>query len=339
MQTIVNNVNITGLSAAIPDNKISIKNHCKQMNLKLDNNIIRASNMLGVKSNYISSKNQTTADLCYVAANKLLNEINWDTSSVDILIFVSQTPDYLMPSTSCILQDKLKLKKTTAVFDINLGCSGYVYGLWVCSSILENSNAKRALLLVGDTISKTVGNRDISNKILFGDAGTATALEYTKKKNPIFFSLGTDGSGEKDLYIPNSGFRQNIKNKFLIMNGSNVFSFVFKEIPKSIKELLIWSKFKIKDIDYFVFHQANRFMLKKVFDKIEIPYEKTLIKMEQFGNTSSATIPLTIVAENKKILMRKKNRFLLSGFGAGFSWASACLELNQIKILDLIKIK
>ena len=187
MQTIVNNVNITGLSAAIPDNKISIKNHCKQMNLKLDNNIIRASNMLGVKSNYISSKNQTTADLCYVAANKLLNEINWDTSSVDILIFVSQTPDYLMPSTSCILQDKLKLKKTTAVFDINLGCSGYVYGLWVCSSILENSNAKRALLLVGDTISKTVGNRDISNKILFGDAGTATALEYTKKKTQFFF--------------------------------------------------------------------------------------------------------------------------------------------------------
>jgi len=339
MRSIINNVSIAGISASVPDNRMFIKDHCKDTNVKIDNNINRTSNMLGVKSNYITSKNQTTSDLCYFSAKKLLSEINWDLSTIDILIFISQTPDYLMPSTSCLLQEKLKLKKTTAVFDVNLGCSGYVYGLWICSSILQNSGAKRAILLVGDTISKTVGKNDISNKILFGDAGTATALEYSKKKEPIYFQLGTDGSGGKDLYIPNSGFKKTDDQESLIMNGSKVFSFVFKEIPKSINELLSWSNFKVKDINYFVFHQANKFMLKKVFEKLNIPNEKTLIKMEEFGNTSSATIPLTIVAENKKIIKNKKKRFLLSGFGAGLSWASACLELNETKILNLIKIK
>ena len=339
MRDIINNVSVAGISASVPNNRISYKEHCKKINLKIDNNIVRTTKMLGVKSNYITSENETTSDLCYFAAKKLLNEIKWDSSTIDILIFVSQTPDYLMPSTSCLLQEKLKLKKTTAVFDINLGCSGYVYGLWICSSILKNSGAKRALLLVGDTISKTIGKKDISNKILFGDAGSTTALEYSKKKNPIFFQLGTDGSGGKDLYIPNSGFKRSTNQESLIMNGSNVFSFVFREIPKSINELLNWSKLKIDDINYFVFHQANKFMLKKVFDKLNIPHEKTLIKMEEFGNTSSATIPLTIVAENKKILKKKNKRFLLSGFGAGLSWASVCLELKETKILNLIKIK
>ena len=226
MKRIVNNVSIVGMSASVPNNHLSIEDHCQKNNIKINNNILRTSDMLGVKSYYISFKNQTTSDLCYSAAKKLLNEIKWEPSSVDILIFVSQTPDYLMPSTSCLLQEKLKLKKTTAVFDINLGCSGYVYGLWICSTILETSGAKRALLLVGDTISKTVNKNDISNQILFGDAGSATALEFVKKNKQTYFLLGTDGSGGKDLHIPNSGFRKTADNNSLIIHQTRLFQLV-----------------------------------------------------------------------------------------------------------------
>ena len=200
---ISNNVKIIGIASAVPSTLININEEKKEFGKEKIERLAKSS---GLQYKHISNKNICTSDLCYSAAKKLLNELNWKKTSIDFLVFVTQTPDYVLPATACVLQQRLGLSSKTVAFDINLGCSGFVYGLWVISNFLSNNQKSRGLLLVGDTISKIASPEDISVKPLFGDAGTAVAINYKKKlKNFSCFYFGTDGSGYKYLIYNSTG--------------------------------------------------------------------------------------------------------------------------------------
>ena len=335
MNSVLKNVSIKAISVSVPKKKFTLKQIVKKG--AKNNKIINSSKMLGVKQNYTSSPNITTLDLCYDAAKDVIKNLKWKSSDVDIVVFVTQTPDYLMPSCSNIMHEKLGLKNECICYDINLGCSGYVYGLWNISSIMQDKKFKRGLLLVGDTISKTVNNKDKINKLLFGDSGSATALTNAKC-GKMHFILGSQGKGYKNLILKKSGFRDQKNNPEFFMNGKEVFYFAIKNVPKLIKSLLKFSKAKIDKMNYFIFHQANKFMLEKIADNIGIKSDKMLFSIENYGNTSSSSIPTTICHERDKILNSNNQDIIIAGFGAGFSFGAAKISLLKTKILKIKKI-
>jgi len=273
--------------------------------------------------------------------------------ALEILIFVSQSRDYPIPSTSCILQDRLKLSKKCLTLDINLGCSGYVYGLSVIASMMQCSGIKKGLLLVGDISTKHVSYRDKSAFPLFGDAGTATLIESSDDKAKIGFNLQTDGSGYDAIIIPEGGMRNHISLKsfeykkispgiyrhkiHLVLDGIKVFNFALSEVIPTINELLTSEKLTIEKIDYFILHQANLLINESLRKKLKLPKEKTPITIDKFGNTSCASIPLTIVSELNKQVRKEKLKFLLSGFGIGLSWGAVCIDLDSIICPELIE--
>lgn len=296
-----------------------------------------------------------TSDLCHAAAERLLNELGWPRDSVTHLIFVSQSPDYVLPATSCALHSRLGLGKECSAFDVNLGCSGYVYGLWLAASLLQPG--QRALLLAGDTISRTVSSQDRATLPIFGDAGSATALEKSTEAEgrEMAFSLGTDGAGYKHIIIPAGGFRNpsseltrqttvreggNARSdEHLFMNGAEVFAFTLREVPPLVERTLNLVQWSTDSVDAFVFHQANRFMLEHLAQKMEVPSDKLTIGLENCGNTSSASIPMALTTQLAPRLRTEKLKLLLAGFGVGWSWAAAAVELGPICLPDLIEVE
>ncbi len=293
-----------------------------------------------------------TSDLCAAAAERLLTELNWDRQTIDGLIFVSQTPDYVLPATACSLHGRLNLSKTCASFDINLGCSGYIYGLWLAASMISSGGCNRVLLLVGDTISRIASPFDRAVSPLFGDAGTATALERAAESNPLCFQLGTDGTGSQNLIVPAGGFRRprsiktaertpreggNIRSdEDLYMNGGEIFAFTLREIPSLILGICKDAGWRIEDVNSFLFHQANRFMLQHLAKKMKLPTHKMVIALENFGNTSSASIPLALTQCLSARLKFEKMRLVLAGFGVGYSWGAVSLICGPIAAPELI---
>lgn len=333
----IHNVIIKGVSAAVP----------KQV---IPNNNSRLEKITGISQKRISPPNVFTSDLCYEAAFKLINDLNIDSNEIGILIFISQTPDYRLPVTSAIIQNKLNLPQTTICFDIPLGCSGYTYGLYVISSLLKNSNLKYGLLLAGDTISKEVYFKDNSTFPLFGDAGTATLVELDlKQSHPMVFNLGTDGSGYNSIIIPHGGSRypisneSNLENKDengnvrrlrdLYLDGGKVFDFGTNKISNVLKDFIQSNQ---KEIDCLILHQANKLMNDRITNKVGIPIEKSLSSLNEFGNTSSATIPLTMVTKLNTLSSYKN--ILMCGFGVGLSWASVLIHQKNIHCSNLIEI-
>ena len=273
-------------------------------------------------------------------------------SSIDMLIFLSQLPDYRIPATSPNLQDRLGLSKNTACFDISLACSGYVYALSTAFAYASQNGINRVLLLVGETFSKIVSKKDRVNAPLYGDAGTATLIEKSSNSKS-FFSLYSDGSGFKSIIIEAGGSRcpSNSINTIpvekengnyrsdsqIYMDGLEVFNFTLKVVPKSINDILSFSNSEINNIDYFLFHQANKFMIDFFVKKLKINSEKVPISLDTFGNVSSPTIPLTIVSRLNKKSKNEKRQILMSGFGAGLSWGTAVLDLSECHICNLIE--
>ena len=302
----------------------------------------------GVKKRPIAINSQCTSDFVYEATLNIIRQKNIDLDQIGILVLVTQTPDYILPATSCILHNRLKLNKDTITFDINLGCSGYIYGLFIASSLLNMTNKSYALLLAGDTISKFVGKEDASTRFIFGDAGSATLLEKDCNAEPMIFSLGTDGSGWQNLIIPNGGSRNknNRKNDIkidndgnkrsdddLYMDGMEIFNFTISTIIPHIQ--LICDEYGLPDI--VVFHQANKYMLEFMRKNLKIPKDKFLYSLEDFGNTSSASIPLTLCANSNKTINSKKA--LLSGFGVGYSYGSAIVDLKETELYNILTYK
>jgi 3-oxoacyl-[acyl-carrier-protein] synthase-3 len=344
------NVKIVGLASAVPSTLIDISQ--EESNFGKEK-ILRLAKSSGLKQKYIANSSVCTSDLCLLAAKKLIKDLSWKKESIDFLIFVSQTPDYVLPATACVLQKKLGLFSKVVAFDINLGCSGFVYGLWTISNFLSN-NKGRGLLLVGDTISKIASPDDISVKPLFGDAGTATALEYNSKTNKSFFCLGTDGEGYKNLIVPAGSFR-NKSNKItkqrkirfdknirsdedLYMNGGKIFEFTLERVEPMVNKVLKMSKWDYKNIDFFIFHQANKFMIDHLVNKMDIPKNKVLYTIEKFGNTSSASIPLSITDKLQGKIDKKNLKIVMTGFGVGYSFGAVASSFGPIFLPKLLKI-
>lgn len=296
------------------------------------------------------SNDFTTSDLCLAATERLIEDLNWDKSEIDVLIFVSQTPDYILPATSCVLHGKLGLKKSCMSLDISLGCSGWVYGMSVALSLLESGSIRKALVMAGDARKHAAEEPDQ----LFGYAGTVTAVEYDpERSNPIMMELGTDGTGYDAIIRPGGGTR----NPFTVdslrledcedgrrrhtlqtrMKGMDVFAFGITTAPKSIKNLGKEFGFDYKDYDFFVFHQANRMMNETIRRKLKLPEDKVPYSMTYFGNTSSASIPVTIVTQLHNKLEGGK-KLIGCAFGVGLSWGSIAFETNDIIVSPLVEL-
>ena len=345
-----NNVLIKGISACVPAKREDNKKLTLFADQQEAAKFIEAT---GVEFRHVvKDSGICTSDLCFNAAQRLMDELNWNAEEIDCLIFVSQTPDYILPATACILQERLKLSKDCYAMDISLGCSGWVYGLSVISSLISSGLMKKGLLLSGDTTSVTKSAEDKSTYPLFGDAGTATGVEFAPGSHPMVFNFGTDGRGFEAIIIPDGGFRNFFSQKSLvaeeiepgirrtrlqsILNGPAVFTFAITKAPKSVNSLLEYFNIKKESIDYFIFHQANLFMNETIRKKLKIDEEKTPYCLREFGNTSSASIPLTMANMGSSSLKNKK--LLACAFGVGLSWASVVFESGPIHISSLIEI-
>jgi 3-oxoacyl-[acyl-carrier-protein] synthase-3 len=343
------NIKLAGIAAAVPKNEFLNKNY-DWISEKDRNLLIKTT---GVKKKRQAPLGMTSSDLCLASAEQLISDLSWDKDSIDALIFLSQSPDYYLPATSVILQHKLGLKNTTMAFDIGLGCSGYVYGLQIASSLINGEGIKRVLLLVGDVSTATCAYTDKSTFPLFGDAGTATALEYAPKSDSFSFELFSDGEGYESIIIEDGGVRNLIDDSSLKINkleegiersklhlslkGLDVFNFSVGPVPKTIKSFLLERDLKPEIIDFFIMHQANKLMNESIRKKLKFSEQQTPYSLQDYGNTSSASIPLTMVTELGKKMNGEKS-ILMAGFGVGLSWGIAVIRANDVQCSKLIEI-
>ena len=348
-----NNIGITGIASCVPS-KILLNSEAGADILDSEQ-LQKTIKTIGISERRIASDSICTSDLCFAAANKLFSESKIAKDEIDALIFVTQTPDFHLPATACVLQNRLGLSKDIIAYDINLGCSGYVYGLFNAFSLVNTEGINKVLLLVGDTISKLTSSKDKATGLLFGDAGTATLIESDNDASKTFFSLNTDGGGKDVIMVPAGAYRNpstidtlkiqsqedgSIRNEEqLYLDGAEVFSFTIREVVKDIKKVLDYSNIPVESIDSFVLHQANKYMLDYLRKKLKVEADKMPISLFRFGNTSSASIPLTLVTQlPTENWNSEKLNMVMSGFGVGLSWATCLIELKNPNLLKLIEI-
>lgn len=296
------------------------------------------------------SNDFTTSDLCQPAVERLIADIGWDKNEIDGLFFVSQTPDYILPATSCVLHGRLGLPKSCMSLDISLGCSGWVYGVATAMGMVESGYLRKVLVLAGDARKHAEEEPDQ----LFGYAGTVTAIEYDPEKSaPVFIQLGSDGTGYDVIIRHQGGTRNQFNNNSLVlekcedgryrhalqtrMKGMDVFAFGITTAPRSIKQLSKEFGFDYSDYDFFVFHQANRMMNEAIRKKLKLDPEKVPYSLTHFGNTSSASIPLTIVTQLADKLEGRK-KIIGCGFGVGLSWGTIAFETDDLIISPLVEL-
>jgi 3-oxoacyl-[acyl-carrier-protein] synthase-3 len=344
------NIRISGIAACIPK---KIEENSTLSLFQSSAEYERFVATTGIERRHVVENGVCSSDLCYEAAEKLIEKLKWVKDEIDCLVFVSQTPDYILPATACVLQQRLNLPNECMSFDISMGCSGWVYGITVLSSLLSNGICKKGLLLVGDTVTVTKSPKDKTTYPLFGDAGTATALEFQKGANGIVSYLCTDGGGADTIMIRDGGFRHpftaeslrykeyengSIRNNLQsYLDGTSVFTFGISKAPKSVKKVLDFVGKSLEDIDYFIFHQANMLMNEKIRTKLKIPAEKVPYILRDFGNTSSTSIPLTLVAKLKEQLINNNLQIMTCGFGVGLSWGSVLFQADHVVCCDIIE--
>ena len=283
----------------------------------------------GIKYRYICEDAQTSKDIALLACEKIFNS-NVRRSDIDFLIVVTESPEYIAPAMSCDLQHSLGLKTSIASFDVNLGCSGFVYGLMIADSILCSNNYSNGLLVCVDTYSKYISSNDRTCRPLFSDAASATLITASKKKTVGPFVLGTDGSGYKDLMVKNSGTIKNIdtERNLYFMNGSAVFMFTMRVVPKAVNDLLIKEKCNTEDIDLFVFHQASKLVIDNLKRLLKLPNEKVFENYQLVGNTVSSSIPIALSQAKSAKKIKKGSVVMLVGFGVGLSWGATIIRYN-----------
>jgi 3-oxoacyl-[acyl-carrier-protein] synthase-3 len=300
--------------------------------------------MAGVRTRHMATDLLCSSDLCAAAAQRVLERLDWDPRSVDALIFVTQSQDYLLPSTSCLVHHWLGLADTCAAFDVGLGCSGYPYGLWLASMMLTTNGFKRVLLLHGETPTRFSDMSDRSVALLFGDAGSATALEAVPSDagDPWWFALHSDGSGWRDLLIEGGGFRDRFpddeRKHFVSMNGAAIFNFAIRSVPVVIEETLAASSTVRDDIDYFILHQSNLFIMRHLAQKMKIPEAKLPFTIREFGSAGGPSIPLTLTQGGLNRPDDRQLRLLLVGYGVGLSWGTALISLASDAVLDHLMV-
>lgn len=299
----------------------------------------KIADKVGVNERRVASDGETATDLAIKAAELLLKKGTVEKADVDFVLFCTQSPDYKLPSSSCIIQDKLGLKTNCGAFDFNLGCSGYEYGLAVAKGLIAGGVAKNVLLLTGETYNKYLHPRDKGNRTIFGDAASATVISTDGFAKIGEFSLGTDGSGANYLIVKNGGARNPefgsdvvfdeggnpVGADYLFMDGQEIFMFTLMKVPKMIKEVLAKNSLQKEDIDLFVFHQANKYMLEHLRKKLKIEDDKFFVNLAKLGNTVSSTIPIALCEAREKEQL--KGNVLLAGFGVGLSWGATIITV------------
>jgi 3-oxoacyl-[acyl-carrier-protein] synthase-3 len=346
-----NNVKMSGLCCALPGEGRSIYDVGK--GYFTEEVIEKTAGPIGVETLYFADAGQTASDLCFAAAEHLIEKLQWSREEIDGLLFVSQTPDYKTPATACILQDRLTLSKNCLAMDINFGCSGFAYGYYVASSLIESGACNKILLLVGDTLRDNISLEDKGLTFIIGDAGSATAIERTDIPNPTTLIVKTDGSGYKALIIPAGGARNPIdpltslkiededgskrSAEDLFMDGLAVFTFVVKEIPLLIDELSASQGIPKEDFDYYLMHQANAYMIKYIAKRSKVPLEKFPINIEKYGNTNGSTIPF-LICDLAAGELAEPHNVIMSGFGVGLSWGGIATKLGALECADIIQI-
>lgn len=300
----------------------------KQENLALlksvnpDWDIDRILSTAGINNRYCSSDTETALDLAVEAGKKLHGQLD----DIDLLIFVTQSPDYILPTTACIAQDRLGLSKHIAAFDINLGCSGYVYALSVVGSLMEANQASRALILCGDTYTKYISIHDRTSRPLFSDAGSATIIAKSEGDSNLGpFIYGTDGSGADSLIVRNSASKiESDKTSDFYMNGAEVLLFTMSNVPRGVRQLLDKASMSIDDVDYFLFHQASKVVMSNIVRKLSLDDKKFLTNYQDHGNTVSCTIPILLKQKIDAGIVKRGDKLMMFGFGVGLSYG-ACL--------------
>lgn len=286
--------------------------------------------MAGVARRRVSSPEQCSSDLCIAAARRLLAELSWSPSSIEGLVFVTQTPDYHLPSTASVVHRDLELSDGCAAFDVGLGCSGYPYGLWLGHMMVACGGLGRVLVLHGETPTKFTHETDRATWLLFGDAGSATALERGPGERASFV-VHSDGKGMNDLIVPAGGFRDRFssdpRRHYLEMNGANLFTFTIKRVPPLVEDTLQLAGRSAAEVDQFVMHQSNRFMMQHLARKLEVPPERMPLTLDSFGNTGGASVPLTLTHALAKAPRERKQTAMLIGYGVGLSWGAALVDV------------
>lgn len=345
-----NHISIKGVSACVPKDI----EYNKDVYMKWGG-FEQFLSTTGIEQRHKASENICSSDLCIRSVERLISDLNWNRKEIDAVIFVTQTPDYILPATSTVIQKKLDLSESCYTLDISLGCSGWVYALSILTALMQNGTIRKGLLLAGDTILKLCSPEDKSTYPLFGDAGTATALEYDcSVDTSMKFCLNSDGKGYNSIIIRDGGYRNPVSEQSFInkiygdgivrnqinleLDGMNVFSFGISKAPQVVNELVEHFVLNKEEIDFYTFHQANFFMNEKIRKKMELASAKVLYSLKDFGNTSCASIPLTLVTQIRSELQTRHLKHISCGFGVGLSWGAVYFETKSIICPDLIKL-
>lgn len=338
------NVRFAGMTTCVPKGIVSNLVDCRPQIRPERERLVRN---IGIEFRRKAQDWQCFSDLAFDAAEKLIETLGWKKEEIDALIVVTQSPDYLIPGTAIILQDRLGLQHSTVAFDVNLGCSGYPFGINLLGSMISAGGVKKGLLLVGDRAASM-------DDPIFSDAGTATALEFDESAPPMYFDLNSDGSGHKAIILPVGGHREPVGTQHLIpyradendhwhrpvdlqLDGTAVLSFSTQRVPPAVESLLEYANVSKDEVDYFVFHQANRMINETIRKKLALPVEKVPSTLRDFGNTSGASLPVTMTARINNELEAGPKRLLLSGFGIGLSWGTCIINVDGAKFPPLIE--
>lgn len=295
---------------------------------------------VGVNSRHLAADDETAGDMAEKAANKLFEDYNIDPKTIDFLMLCTQSPDYFLPSTACILQNRLGLPTSSGAFDYNLGCSGCVYGMFIAKGLIDSGMAKNVLLLTSETYQKYLHPSDKSNRSIFGDGAAACLISTDGIAEIGNFSLGTDGSGAEHLIVETGASRckqatgyieedddgHQRFDDYLYMNGSAIFNFTLEAVPEMMENILNKNQMDREEVDYFVFHQANKFMLNTIRKVCVLPKDRFYINLEETGNTVSSTVMIALKDCLNKGIIQSGMKVMITGFGVGLSWGGTILK-------------
>lgn len=343
-----NNIKISAVSAAVPTETVKIESFTGRFG---EEYVSKFSESTGVKEFRRTKEYQTASDLCCAAAENIISTKQVDRSEIGLLIFVAHSTDYRRPATACVLHKRLGLNKNCAAFDIALGCSAFIYGLQTACSMMASSDVRKAMLLVGESLTKMVNPRDKSVAMLFGDGGAAILLEKTDVESEIQGLLKTDGTGYRAIIAPAGGFRNlnasaenitwpdgNVRTLYnTTMQGEDVFAFTISAVPRTVKEFLKLTDTTIDDYGCLAFHQANQFIQKMLCKKLKADPSMMPLCLDRFGNPSAPAIPLVMCDHFGQVEESKNIRFLMCGFGVGLSWGVCSAIINTADILPIIE--
>ena len=342
------NISITGIATAVPTTRVRVSDFKDQFGEEYCQKFIEST---GIHEFRKTLEHQTASDLCFVAAEKIIEEKKIDRESIGVLVFVAHSTDYRRPATACVLHHRMRLNKDCAAFDINLGCSAFVYGIQVICSMMQSSNIDKGLLLVGESLTKMTHPKDKSVAMLFGDGGAAVLLEKKEAQTEISGLLKTDGTGYKAIIAPAGGFRNmnaprteftwpdgNVRTLYNTnMQGEEVFSFTISDVPRTVKQFLTETNTTVDDYDCLAFHQANQFIQKVLVKKLKIIADKMPLCLDRYGNTSAPAIPMVICDTYGNDTSDRNLHFLMCGFGVGLSWGVCSAIINTKDIIPIIE--